>query len=98
MKRFALPFAVSLATLGVLAFAVNGDIQGVLGSADPTLLLLAALKAPALVLLWALRWHLVLRARLFPVRFGQTVKAILVRTFFNNLTPGVGTGGEPAAA
>jgi uncharacterized protein (TIRG00374 family) len=97
-KRFALPVSISLATLGALAFAVDGDFWDVLGSADPMLLMLAALKAPALVLLWALRWHLVLRARLLPVRFGQTVKATLVRTFFNNLTPGVGTGGEPAAA
>ena len=96
--RILAPLGIGLITLFGLALATDGDITDVLRGADLTWVALAALKAPCLLLLWTLRWHLVLRSRRFPVRFGQTLSATLVRIFFNNLTPGFGTGGEPAAA
>ena len=95
--RILAPLGIGLITLFGLALATDGDITDVLRGADLTWVALAALKAPCLLLLWTLRWHLVLRSRRFPVRFGQTLSATLVRIFFNNLTPGFGTGGEPAA-
>ena len=93
-----IPMAIGLVTLFGLSLATDGDILGVLRGTDMAWVALAGLKAPALLLLWTVRWHLVLRSRRFPVRFGQTLSATLVRIFFNNLTPGFGTGGEPAAA
>jgi len=97
--RILIPLGISLATLTGLGLAVDGKaLLPVLRQADLPLLLLAALKAPALILLWSLRWRLILRARRFPVSLSQTTAAVLVRTFFNALTPGAGTGGEPFGA
>ena len=94
-KHVLISVGISLFTLIGLVFAFDGETHLILRQADPSLLVLAALKAPALVLLWALRWHLVLRTRQFPVHFHQTLVATLMRTFFNCLTPGFKTGGEP---
>ena len=97
--RILIPLGISLATLIGLSLAVDGKaLFPTLRQADLPLLLLAALKAPALILLWSLRWRLILRARQFPVSLSQTTVAVLVRTFFNALTPGAGTGGEPFGA
>jgi uncharacterized protein (TIRG00374 family) len=97
--RILIPIGVSLATLIGLSLIVDGKaLFPVLRQADLPLLLLAALKAPLLVLLWSLRWRLILRARRFPVSLAQTAAAVLIRSFFNNLTPGAGTGGEPFGA
>lgn len=97
--RILIPVGISLVTLIGLSLVIDGKgLSQVLHQADPVLVGLAALKTPLLVLLWSLRWHLLVRTRQLPVRFHQTVVTVLIRSFFNNLTPGAGTGGEPAGA
>lgn len=93
------PIGVSFVTLIGLSLAVNIDeVIQILHRVDPLLLGLAALKIPIQVLFWSLRWHFTLRARQFPVTFCNTISAVMIRSFFNNMTPGAGTGGEPIGA
>lgn len=98
-QRILIPAGVSLVTLVGLGFAADvKTLPSVFHGVDPVLIGLAALKVPVLVVLWSLRWHLLLRARRFPISLAQTMVAVLIRSFFNNLTPGAGTGGEPFGA
>lgn len=97
--RILIPVGISVVTLAGLGVAVDGkSLSQILHQVDPVLLILAALKTPILVLIWSLRWHLLLRARQFSVSLSRTTVAVLIRSFFNALTPGAGTGGEPFGA
>ncbi|MBM3264348.1 MAG: flippase-like domain-containing protein [candidate division Zixibacteria bacterium] len=98
-RRLLVPVGVSAVTLTGLALTVDTDgLIPAFKRADPWLIGLAALKLPLLILLWSLRWHLVIRAGKTRVPFRYMIHAALVRAFFNNLTPGVSTGGEPFGA
>ena len=97
--RTLIPFGVSVATL--LGLTLMVDVTGLgwaLQNANLWLIGLAALKIPVLVLLWSLRWYWVVSVGQKTIRFRHVVHAALIRSFFNNLTPGVATGGEPFGA
>lgn len=98
--RTLIPFGVSVATL--LGLTLMVDVTGLgwaLQNANLWLIGLAALKLPLLVLLWSLRWYWVVSVgQEDPIPFRFVVHAALIRSFFNNLTPGVATGGEPFGA
>lgn len=85
----------------LLIFGSFLDIQetiDLIKKVDPLFLIPAALKIPLQVICWTLRWHFVLRTRDYFIPFSRTFSAVLIRSFFNNMTPGAGTGGEPAGA
>jgi uncharacterized protein (TIRG00374 family) len=97
--RFILPGSITLVTLIGLSFMVDvHETVRVIGAANLVLLFLAALKVPLQAVFWTLRWQLIMRARAFPVAWKDTFVAVMVRSFFNNMTPGAGTGGEPFGA
>ena len=98
-NRLAIPVSVTLITIAGMLVAVDFDeLVDILSGVDYILLTLAALKVPLQVYLWTLRWHLVIQSREFSIPFKHTFMAVIVRGFFNNITPGAGTGGEPIGA
>lgn len=98
-KQAALPVGVTIATLIGLSYAVDTHhVVRILRDADPLLLGLAALKVPLQALFWTLRWYLIVRARRFQAPFSSVLTGVMIRSFFNNMTPGAGTGGEPIGA
>lgn len=95
----SVPIAVTAVTIVGMLYAVDlAALAKTMEGVDYGLLGLAALKVPIQVFLWTLRWHLVILSRNFQVSFKHTFMAVIVRGFFNNLTPGAGTGGEPIGA
>ncbi|MBU6998750.1 MAG: flippase-like domain-containing protein [Theionarchaea archaeon] len=73
------------------------DVADVLKKADFSFFALALLCEALAILLWALRWRILLSPfALVPVK--NTVKGILIGVFFNNVTPVARAGGEPFRA
>jgi uncharacterized protein (TIRG00374 family) len=73
-----------------------GEVITVLYHADPTVLL-AALCQVIAILLWSLRWKILLTT-FQPAAFTDLVKGVLIGIFFSNITPVARAGGEPFRA
>lgn len=90
-----------LAGLSILLLMVHvvgaGDVIEVLCQADPFLFLSAVACEFAAILLWAVRWKILLRP-FQKVRFRNAFAGILIGIFFNNITPVARAGGEPFRA
>ncbi len=71
-----------------------GEYFSVLGNASLCYVALAFFTYYISVLLYALRWKLVLKSLGRDVPFGELVKAILASIFMNNVTPLSRSGGE----
>lgn len=101
-KRLLIPFGISVITLVGLALAVRSEglpSRQTLYAIQPLWFLLAAIKVPLLFPLWVWRWRAILRVRYPSVQFSPVMVGVWVRSFFNNIMPGVGgSGGEVAGA
>ena len=73
-----------------------GEVITVLYGADP-IILLAALCQIIALLLWSLRWK-VLLTTVQPATFTDILKGVLIGIFFSNITPVARAGGEPFRA
>ncbi|MBU7019020.1 MAG: flippase-like domain-containing protein [Theionarchaea archaeon] len=73
-----------------------GAIVDVVSHADPIIVLAAVCEVAAL-LLWSLRWK-VLLTPFQSVSFKNVVEGLLIGIFFSNITPVARTGGEPFRA
>lgn len=73
-----------------------GEVIDVLYRADP-IILLAAVCQVISILLWSLRWRILLTP-FQPVAFKNLVRGVLIGIFFCNITPVARAGGEPLRA
>lgn len=71
------------------------DVIGVLKKARLDYFILAVLVYIAGVVLWALRWGVLLKSLNINASFRTILGAIFVGVFVNNVTPGARGGGEP---
>ncbi|MBU7010189.1 MAG: flippase-like domain-containing protein [Theionarchaea archaeon] len=89
-----------LAGVSVIIFMMHlagiGEVIDVLYHARPIVVLAAACQVIA-ILLWSLRWKILLRP-FQPVTFTTVIKGILIGMFFSNITPVARAGGEPFRA
>lgn len=91
---FAVKFAVSAALLWLLARGIDLDAVGrQIAGADPLWLLAALVLAAAVVLLAALRWHLVTKAIGAGVPARDAVSITAIGWFFNQTLPST-VGGD----
>ena len=98
-KRIFIPLAISAVTIGGLLFAGRGDIDySVFYRVSAFWIFLAVLKMIFVLPVQAWRWQLAISAQGHRASFKEIFLGVIVRTFFNNITPGVGTGGEIAGA
>ncbi len=70
------------------------EVLKVVMSARLNYLLLAFLMYLIGVVLWGLRWRILLESLDIHAAFKHTINAILIGVFFNNITPGARGGGE----
>ena len=70
------------------------EVIGVVAAARWKYLLLAFLMYLLGVILWGLRWRILLQSLDIHTTFKHTINAILIGVFFNNITPGARGGGE----
>ena len=99
-KRILIPFAISVVTLAGLALAVRSQglpPRQILYNIQPLWFLLAAIKIPLLFPLWVWRWKIILQVRHPTVKFSPVMIGVWVRSFFNSVTPGVGSSGGEIA-
>lgn len=73
------------------------DVIDVLSQADLFILATALLCQLGALLLWAIRWKILLRS-FQPVTLKNSVVGIIIGVFFNNITPIAKAGGEPFRA
>ncbi|HDZ35845.1 MAG TPA: flippase-like domain-containing protein [Thermococcus sp.] len=71
------------------------DVIRVLKSARPDYFMLAVLAYIGGVVMWALRWRVLLKSLGINVPFRNIVAGLFIGSFVNNITPGARGGGEP---
>ncbi len=96
--RSAILVMIGLSFVLLMVHAVGaGDVLDELSRADPSLFGLALLCQFIAVVLWSLRWRILLKP-FKSVRLKNSLMGIFIGLFFNNITPVARAGGEPFRA
>lgn len=96
--QITISFAVGLFIIFLVSFAIGlNDILNVLSRTDLSLMLITALLEIVTILLWTVRWGLILNVLHSAPKFKQLFLMMFTSLFGNNLTPGA-AGGEPLRA
>lgn len=99
IKKRYVTAVVGIGLLGILLWwAGIRETLTLLFSADFTYLGIAFLMYCFSLLVWAVRWRIILEKVNIKVPFIRILGGIFVGIFINNLTPGARTGGEPVKA
>ncbi|NJE10934.1 lysylphosphatidylglycerol synthase transmembrane domain-containing protein [Thermococcus sp. MAR1] len=94
-KKYSLLGVGLLIIILLLWWAGTGDVLNILKTARPDYFLLAVLAYVLAVIMWALRWRVLLKSLGIKVPMKTIVGGLFVGIFINNVTPGARGGGEP---
>ncbi|GAB4313920.1 MAG: UPF0104 family protein [Methanobacteriaceae archaeon] len=96
--KIILSFAASFFIIFIISFIIGiNDIINVLKRTNLEFLLLNFILEAVIILIWALRWSLILNVVDKAPKFKTTLIMLMASLFGNNVTPGA-AGGEPLRA
>lgn len=96
--KIILSFALAAFLIFAITFLIGlGDILNVLSHANWYLILLNFILEFGIILIWTLRWKLILKDLNVEAKFGNLFMMLNASIFGNNVTPGA-AGGEPLRA